>query len=484
MPTLEEAEVPFVDVLAPDGAQRFTDRSRELLEAGTWLIRTPLWFSVLDHDGVRALQKEPRLHTLGVRLVEMQGITEGLLHERASDNILALEGEPHTRLRGLVSRAFTPRAVERLRPLMRDWLEARLDRLDQSAPFDFMAEIAEEYPIAVICAMVGAPPEDWPRFSAWATAVFKQFQFNLAQDRPEVERALMEIADYTDALIDERRHGADASADDLISDLLAVEEDGDRVTPEEIRSLVTSLLLAGTDTTRNQLGLGILLLAQRPDQWQLLVDDPSRVPAAVEEILRFDPTAGATPRVVAEEFTFRGLTFTPGTAVALMSISANRDPSAGHRARRLRHHRGPGRLLPSRLRQRAPLLPRRQPRPGRADRGADRADPTLGGHHPGRRAGDEAGRRHLRPGHPAPQRDPVRLARMRTARTSRRSPVPSSTTTGRTSAPLSRSASISGGSSPSAHSQSSPQRHMAASTSQKARPLAVRRYSWRGGCSS
>ncbi len=324
MPLLAQLDVPLIDTVGDATPERFADRVRDLMADGTWLVRTPLFFSVLDHDGARALQKDPRLHTLGVRLVEMQGITEGLLHDRASDNILALEGEPHTRLRGLVSRAFTPRAVERLRPLMVEWLTDRLDRIDLAQPFDVMDELAEEYPIAMICALVGAPGEDWPRFSAWATSVFKQFQFNLAQDLDEVEQALREIGAYTDALIDRR---SDDPGDDLISALLEVEEDGDRVTRDEVRSLVTSLLLAGTDTTRNQLGLGVLLFAHHPDQWAQLVADPALVPAAVEEVLRFDPAAGATPRVVVEELTFRDVTFPAGTPLALMSISANRDPA-------------------------------------------------------------------------------------------------------------------------------------------------------------
>lgn len=328
MPLLSQIDVPLIDTMGDGTPERFAARVRDLMAEGTWLVRTPLFFSVLDHDGVRALQRDPRLHTLGVRLVEMQGVTEGLLHDRASDNILALEGEPHTRLRGLVSRALTPRAVERLRPLMVEWLTARLDRIDASQPFDFMDEVAEEYPIAMICALVGAPAEDWPLFSAWATSVFKQFQFTLAEDRDEVEQAIGEIADYTDALMDRR---ADDPGDDLISALLAVEEAGDRVSRDEVRSLVTTLLLAGTDTTRNQLGLGVLLFAHHPDQWARLVADPTLIPAAVEEVLRFDPTAGATPRVVVEEMTFRDVTFPAGTPLALMSISANRD--AAHLAR-------------------------------------------------------------------------------------------------------------------------------------------------------
>ena len=323
MPVIDDADLPFVDFLDPDAPVTATEQVVALLAEGHWLVRTPVWYSVLDHDGVRALQKETRLHTIGPALFELQGITDGLLHEQSSRILLSLEGEPHTRLRALVSRAFTPRSIEVLRPAMRAFVEARLDALDLDRPIEFMAEVAEEYPIAMICALVGAPSDDWPRFSAWATSILKQFSFHVADDLEEIETAIMEMTDYIEALVAERQ--ADPG-DDLISALLAVEAEGDRVSHQEVVDLVQALLVAGTDTTRNELGLALWLFARHPDQWKLLVEHPSLVPAAVEEVLRFEPTVGATPRIVAEEFTFRDVTFPVGTAVGLLSVAANQDP--------------------------------------------------------------------------------------------------------------------------------------------------------------
>ena len=322
MPTIDEMDVPFLDIFDPEVVANIQERTSQLLADGHWLVRTPVWHSVLDHDGVRALQKEPGLHTLGPGLLDLQGITEGTLHDQSSRIILSLEGEPHTRLRGLVSRAFTPRAIERLRPVMRAWLADKLDTLDLGHPIEFMADVAEQYPVVMICALVGAPDEDWPQFSAWATSILKQASFTVAENLVEIEAAIDAMTIYIEALVAERQSGP---GDDLISALLAIEAEGDRVSHQEVVDLVTALLVAGSDTTRNELGLAMLLFAQHPDQWAMVVNDPTLVPAAVEEVLRFEPTVGANPRIVAEEFTFRDVTFPVGTALGLISGAANRD---------------------------------------------------------------------------------------------------------------------------------------------------------------
>lgn len=156
----------------------------------------------------------------------------------------------------------------------------------------------------MICELVAAPTEDWPKFSAWASQIFKMFNFNLAEDLPLIEAAITELEAYLEALIDQRRS---SPGDDLLSELLAVEDEGDRLSHRELVDLVSALLLAGTDTTRNQLGLGMLHLARDPEQWRRPIGDPTLVPRAVEEILRFEPTVAATPRVTVEDVDYRGV---------------------------------------------------------------------------------------------------------------------------------------------------------------------------------
>jgi len=324
MPVVHDLDLPFVDIFDPDAAANLPTQLAGWFEEGHWVVRTPLWYSVIEHDAVRELQKHPDLHTLGVRLLEMQGVNEGYLHEASTRLILSLEGDDHTRIRRLAAKAFTPRAVEQFRPMMRTFLEQRLDAISAKGRCEFMADVAEAYPIAVICQLVGAPRADWPLFSAWAEQVFKQFNFNLGTDLPDIEQAAQEMETYLEELVAQRRANP---GNDLLSELIAVEEtDGDRLTHRELLDLVSALLLAGTDTTRNQLGLAVMAFCEHPDQWQRLADDPRLVPGAVEEILRYQSTVAATPRVTVADVDYRGVTFPAGTMVALLTQAADHDP--------------------------------------------------------------------------------------------------------------------------------------------------------------
>lgn len=323
MALVTELDVPFVDLFDPE-VQTTLNEWLAGVRGDHWLVRTPLWYSVIDYEGVKALQGDRRLHTMGLQLLEMQGITDGDVYDRVSKSLLLLEGDDHTRLRRLVARAFTPRAVDRVRPRMREFLNRRLESVGPLGRCELMADIANAYPIAVICELVGAPREDWPLYSAWADQAFRVFNFDLTNDMPVIETAFREMGEHVEELVERKRS---APGDDLLSELIRVEDEGERLTREELVEMVGTLLLAGTDTTRNQLGLGVMLFAANPDQWARLRDDPSLVPQAVTEVLRFEPTAAATPRVVVEELEFRGVTFPAGTLVSLVSQSANRDPA-------------------------------------------------------------------------------------------------------------------------------------------------------------
>jgi cytochrome P450 len=324
MTVVTDLDLPFFDIFDPDYGATCHERAQAVLAAGGWIVRTPIGYGVIEHDAVRELQKDPRFRAMGVTLYEMQGVTSGKLYDQFSRLILNIDGPEHTRQRKLVARAFTPRAVDRLRPMMRAYVQARASAIAERGTCELMADVAEAYPIAVICQLLGAPGEDWPKFSAWATTIFRQFSFDLANDLPEIEQAVTEVEAYLEALIEKRRG---QPRDDLISDLLAAEEEGDRLTHQELMDLVTAVLLAGTDTTRNELGLAMLTFARHPDQWARVVADPSLVPAAVEEVLRFAPTIEATPRVAIDDLEYRGVTIPAGTMLALVTAFANRDPS-------------------------------------------------------------------------------------------------------------------------------------------------------------
>ena len=319
-------ELPMLDPFDPTTQNRLNEHVAELHSQGHWIHRTPMWLSVIDYEAARELWRDDRL-TAGTSatILELQGITDGPLHERAKRNILSVPLEDHTRIRRLVSAPFTPRSIDRLRPMMRTYLHERIDELGPAGRCEFVADFANGYPIAVICEILGAPRADWPLFSRLADSIMKQVGFAVAEHRVEIESAIAELEDYVDALIDERRRHLQ---DDLLSELVAAADDDDRLTALELRDLVTALLLGGTDTTRNQLGIAVMCLARYPDQWDRLSRNPSGAALAVDEILRFDPTGAGTLRIVSEDVTYRGLTFEAGAVLLLSSSAANRDPKA------------------------------------------------------------------------------------------------------------------------------------------------------------
>jgi cytochrome P450 len=201
-----------------------------------------------------------------------------------------------------------------------------VDRVAGAGGCDVVADIARPYPVPIICALLGAPRGDWQRFSSWADDVFKAFSFtaDLREVEPVVMRAWCELDDYVDDMVARRRHSL---TDDLLSDLIRAEDDGDRLNPAELRMLAGGLLLAGTDTTRNQVAASVQVLCEHPEQWELLRETPEFAMRAVEETMRHSPIACGTLRLVAEDAEVDGYIFPAGTMVLVNTAAANRDPA-------------------------------------------------------------------------------------------------------------------------------------------------------------
>lgn len=176
----------------------------------------------------------------------------------------------------------------------------------------------------IICALLGAPREDWHLFSLWADDISKVFGANVAEDAPAILRAWDHLEDYVEDLIAARRHSL---TDDLISQLLLAEDDGDRLTHDELVNMVAILLNAGTDTTRNQLAAAIEILSDHPDQWALLAEHPELAPQAVDELIRHTPIVFTSLRIASEDVELGGVLIPAGTCVIANTASANRDPS-------------------------------------------------------------------------------------------------------------------------------------------------------------
>ncbi len=280
----------------------------------------------IHHSDVSELLRDKRLRGPGMDLARLSGVPEGgRLWKRTEQILLFMEGEDHHRLRRLVSKAFTPRAVEALRPFTRTTIAALVDAVHDKGRCDAVAALCDPFPIPVICALVGIEAERLADMSRWASSTLLSLRLDAGQFIDEIEQAQTEMDDYLTDLIAQRRT---APRDDLLSNLIAAEEEGDRLSQSELLSVVAMMLVAGTDTTRNQLSNMIHTFAEHADQWALLRERPELIPAAVEEAIRWEPATEALPRFAVEDLEIGGYLVPAGTVVILMSMSANHDDAA------------------------------------------------------------------------------------------------------------------------------------------------------------
>jgi cytochrome P450 len=323
MTIVHDLDVPEIDIfgLDRDAALAQFDAARRQ----HWLARTALGYAVTRHEDVTAILRDRRFHSALSLLPQMAGIPEGRLQQRQERSILSMEGDEHTRVRRLASPAFTPRATDRLRPFMRHVVNDLFDRVADTGHCELVADICEPYPIPIICELLGAPKEDWRLFSTWATNIFRIFNNDIANDLDAIETAMAELDDYVRAMVEERRN---KPGDDLLTRLIEVEEQGDRMSTDELVMMTEAVLMAGTDTTRNQLACSVALFTDHPDQWAALAKDPDLAGPAVEETMRHLGTVRGTARVAAEDVDYRGVTFPAGTLVMTSLASANHDPEA------------------------------------------------------------------------------------------------------------------------------------------------------------
>ena len=279
---------------------------------------------VLSYDLVRTVLRDSRFAMpRGISLV-VQGITSGPVWDKVCQTIMCVDAAEHHRLRRLVSRAFTPRAAERMRAACVDVISKLVDRHSAAGCCDMVHDIARQYPVPIICALVGAPCEDWELFSRWADDLSKAFGANVAAEESAILHAWEQLDAYLEELIARRRQ---ALSDDLISELIRAEDDGDRLTHDELVNLVAILLNAGTDTTRNQLAAAVQVLSDHPDQWALLAEHPELAPKAVEELMRHSPIVFASLRVATTDVELGGVIIPAGAFVLANTAAANRDPA-------------------------------------------------------------------------------------------------------------------------------------------------------------
>jgi len=267
------------------------------------------------------LVKDPRNALSPAELARVPARPEATRYTRT--NMLVRDPPDHTRLRRLVSKAFTPRTVEQLRPRVGAIADELLGAVAGRGEMDLIDEYAFPLPITVISEMLGVPAADRDRFRDWSDAILAAIPPQPVT--PAASEALEGLRGYMEARFEERRR---APADDLITGLVQAEEAGDKLSREELQGMVYAILLAGYETTAHLIGSGALALLRHPDQLAKLRADPALMPSAVEELLRFcSPAATSTLRYAAEDVVVGGVVIPKGDMVLVVITAANRDPA-------------------------------------------------------------------------------------------------------------------------------------------------------------
>jgi cytochrome P450 len=276
---------------------------------------------VLHHPQTSNDQRNSALFQAYVKSTGMADPFEG-----REPSFLFLDPPDHTRLRGLVSHAFTPRRVRDLTPLIEEFVADLIDDKLASGGMEIVEDLAYPLPVRVICELLGVPHADEKIFKDWAHDLARALDpdFMIPDDvRKRQEEGFASLRAYFESLVAERRK---KPGDDMLTALIHAEEGGDSLTHEELLSTLGLLLIAGFETTVNLIGNSVLQLGRHPDQYAKLVADPSLARSTIEEVLRFDPPVQISGRISMTDIVVRGHTIEKGSQAITVLGAANRDP--------------------------------------------------------------------------------------------------------------------------------------------------------------
>jgi cytochrome P450 len=280
---------------------------------------------VTNYDDALVLLKDPRFTKDRRKVVSTEDEQTSIPENPflvLMQNMLTVDPPNHTRLRGLVSKAFTPRMIEQLRPRIQQITNELLDAAQERGEMDIINDFAYPLPITVISEMLGIPVTDRQQFRAWTQILVNTGE----QNQQEVLKvsAIGEFLHYIKTLLDEKRAHP---GNDLTSNLVQVEENGDALSENELISMIFLLIVAGHETTVNLIGNGTLALLQHPEQMQRLQHDPSLITTAIEELLRYTaPVSLSDERWASEDIHIHGKVIRKGEIVYASLIGANTDP--------------------------------------------------------------------------------------------------------------------------------------------------------------
>jgi cytochrome P450 len=322
----DPASLPVIDLATDDWWRNPGDTTAPMHEAGAVAAFVPGFETVsfLRYDDCLAALTDPNLAAMGSRYFRMQGWESGPFIEWIDTNVVMMNPPDHTRLRKLVSRAFTPRAVADMRSVAARIAGGLCDDVERAGgQVEFVHDWARVLPLRVICEMIGIPTVDVAQMGEWAFALSVASGVPTQEARDAGDAAMNRFNDYVAAMIAERR--ADPRPD-LLTGLIAAEEDGDRLAAHELQAMVVQLIFAGHETTQNLLGNGLYRLLEHPEQLAAVRADRSLLPGAIEEMLRRDPPILFTSRIAREATEISGVEVAADQLVMLNLTAANHDP--------------------------------------------------------------------------------------------------------------------------------------------------------------
>jgi pimeloyl-[acyl-carrier protein] synthase len=323
---LQDSQIPLVDIdpASPDFREDpyvFYSRLRKKGRVHYYTQLGSYWF--IGHSGASNILTDKRFRkNLGPALATSRRVESA--QDALMTTMLFMDPPDHTRLRGLVNKAFTPKMVEAVKPRVKTIADELLAKVEDSGRFDVISDFSFPLPALVIAEILGVPAEDRVRFKEWSDRIIQSLDATLPpEEHRAAYKAQLELAHYFSDLIESRRV---KPKEDLLSGLIRVQEEGDRLSPNELLGMCILLLVAGHETTTNLIGNGFYALLRHPLQLSLLHRDRSLMPLAVEELLRFEPPVQRTVRVASEELELEGVKLARGDLAVAVIGAANRDP--------------------------------------------------------------------------------------------------------------------------------------------------------------
>ncbi len=330
-------DAPFIDLADP--ALSLRGAGVAAARAESWYARTPYGLAVLRHREMGELLLHPKLRQGSHAWPAHNGVT-GLFADWWGRTILVQEGADHARLRRLVNPAFAAKLLDEMRPHFEAIAHELVDGFAPAGRCDFMAAFADPYAARVLCLMLGLPAAEAPRILRLAADMGLALGVSFREHLPRIEAATAEMFAYAEGIVADRRG---RRGEDFMSALVAAADGGDRLSERELVDMIAMLVMAGIDTTRNQIGLGMALFLDHPDQWRLLAERPDLARRAVEEVMRVRPTITWVTREATEDFDYQGLRIAKGTTLHLLSgVAATEEglfaPGFDIAAERARHY--------------------------------------------------------------------------------------------------------------------------------------------------